>query len=109
MNAAATTVICTYQVRAEKEDEFRELLSRHWPTLDGLGLVRGDGARVFRGEHDGGSPFYVEIFEWKDAEAPGVAHRTPEVMAIWEPMGALVEERDGRPSMEFPHVEPLQL
>jgi len=34
-------------------------------------------------------------------------HMSPEVMAVWEPMGALVEERDGRKAMEFPHVQPL--
>jgi hypothetical protein len=28
-------------------------------------------------------------------------------MAIWEPMGNLCEDRDGRPKFEFPHVERL--
>ena len=38
-----------------------------------------------------------------------LAHESPEVMAIWEPMGALCEERDGRPSMEVPHVERMKI
>src|SRR5262249_48635156 len=41
----------------------------------------------------------VEIFDWKSAASAEVAHRSPEVMAIWEPMGALCE------AMEFPHFE----
>ena len=38
-----------------------------------------------------------------------VAHEHPEVMAIWEPMDKLTEQRDGRPNMEFPHVQPLSV
>jgi len=30
-------------------------------------------------------------------------------MAIWEPMDKLTEKRDGRPNMEFPHVQPLNV
>jgi hypothetical protein len=32
-------VICTYRVRADAEAEFTGLLTRHWPTLRGLGFV----------------------------------------------------------------------
>ncbi len=37
------------------------------------------------------------------------AHQSPEVMAVWEAMGKHMEERLGRPAMEFPHVEPVHL
>ncbi len=47
---------------------------------------------------DGKSRF-VELFEWKDGEASDVAHRSPQVMSIWEPMGALAEQ------MEFIELE----
>jgi hypothetical protein len=30
-------------------------------------------------------------------------------MAIWEPMDKLTENRDGRPNMEFPSVQPLDI
>lgn len=63
---------------------------------------------TFRGEEKGGA-FYVDIFSWRDSSAPDEAHHTPEVMKIWERMGALVEDREGRPKMEFPHVEPVNL
>jgi hypothetical protein len=52
---------------------------------------------------------YWEIFEWKSAAAFEKAHAHSEVLAIWEPMDALCEPRDGRPNMEFPHVERLAL
>jgi len=48
----------------------------------------------------------VEVFSWADGEAAGRAHRMPEVMAVWGPMGEHVEERLGRPATEFPHVKP---
>jgi hypothetical protein len=30
-------------------------------------------------------------------------------MQIWEAMGSMVEERDGRPKFEFPHVARVDL
>ena len=30
-------------------------------------------------------------------------------MAVWEPMGKLCEPRAGRPPMEFPLVEPIEI
>jgi len=86
------------------------LLAVHWPALHSAGLVTEQKARVYRGlpsakpggEH-GAERVYVEIMEWKDAKAPGLAHQTPEVMAVWEPMGAICEELD------FPPFELLAL
>ena len=97
------TVIATYRVRAANEADFVALLRTHYPTLQRLGLVTAEPPVIYRGEEEG-APTYYEIFTWRDAEAPEVAHQTPDVMAIWEPMGALLESRDGRPEMEFPHV-----
>jgi hypothetical protein len=106
---AATTVIATYRVKAGSEAEFEGLLARHWPTLEGVGLVSGERAIVYRGQDEPGEAVYYEVFDWKDAGSPGVAHETPAVMAIWEPMGALCEGRKGRPAMDFPHVERVRL
>jgi len=102
------TVMCTYRVQAGKEEAFKALLSRHWPTLNKLGLVTAK-PQFFRGLDESNKPYFVEIFTWKDGEAPNTAHMNPEVMSVWEPMGALVEERNGRQSMEFPHVQPLNI
>jgi hypothetical protein len=103
------TVICLYRVRSGREDEFVALLERHWPTLRELGLTSEAPPRHYRGREQSGEPLFVEIFEWKDADAAGAAHQHPEVMAIWEPMDGLTETREGRPNMEFPHVRPLEV
>jgi hypothetical protein len=102
-------VICTYRVRAGREDEFVQLLERHWSVLHGLALVTDDPPQYFRGSERDGGLLFVEIFAWKTEGAASLAHEQPEVMAIWEPMDKLTETRDGRPNMEFPHVRPIQL
>ena len=102
------TVICTYRVQEGKEDEFTRLLELHWPTLRKAGLATQDTTQVFRGTDKSGKTFFNEIFTWVP-NGPQLAHETPEVMAVWEPMGALCEARDGRPPMEFPHVTQVDL
>lgn len=109
MSSTPETVICLYRVRAGKEDEFVALLERHWPTLRSLGLATDEAPQHYRGAEQSGEPLFVEIFRWNSAEAAGLAHQHPEVMAIWEPMDALTETRDGRPNMEFPHVQPVRV
>ncbi|MGI9325562.1 MAG: hypothetical protein ACR2PZ_10110 [Pseudomonadales bacterium] len=100
-------VICQYRVARGNEGAFEELLSKHWPTLHRLGLVTDDPSTHYRGqEQDNGEPIYFEIFDWLQ-DAVDRAHEHPEVMAIWEPMDQLCEARNGKPNMEFPHVELL--
>ena len=103
---ANQTVICTYRVRPEAEDEFAKLLARHWHTLHDLGFVTDEEAIVFK-ELDA-KPTYVEIFTWV-AGGFERAHEHPDVLAIWEPMDPLLEDRDGRPKWEFPHYERVSL
>ena len=109
------TNICTYRVKAGARNEFVELLRRHWPALHDSGLATDTPAMVFEAvvggdntQNESGTTF-VEIFSWSSADAPRIAHETPAVLAIWEPMGGLVEDRDGRPGMEFPNYRPLAL
>lgn len=104
---AKETVICTYLVRADAEEQFRELLGRHWQTLHGLGFVTDEQALVFRSLEDGG-PAYVEIFTWVEGGF-GLAHEHPDVLAIWERMDPLLEERGGQPKWSFPHYERVSL
>jgi hypothetical protein len=92
-------VLCIYRVREGKEAEFQSLLERHWSTLREVGLVTERPARWSRGASKDGRTRYVEAFEWKDGEASDVAHRSPRVMSIWEPMGSLAE------GMEFIDLE----
>jgi hypothetical protein len=104
---ASVTSMCVYQVRAGTEREFERLLRRHWPTLHELELVTDNRAIAYRGRNDDGSPFFVEFLEWRDETMPDTAHSLPEVAAIWEAMGPLCEDRNGKPAMAFPSVESL--
>jgi hypothetical protein len=97
------TAMCTYRVKRGAEEKFESLLKSHWPALRKLNLVTESPSEIFRGSDEGGT-YYVEILDWRDAEAPNQADSFPEVMRIWEPMGALVESRGNRPAMEFPLV-----
>ncbi len=95
------TVLCIYRIAEGKEQDFQQILGRHWPTLDRAGLVSAEPSKVFRGSGKDGKTSFIEIFEWKDDKAPDVAHQSPEVMAVWEPMGALTT------GMEFIPIEPV--
>lgn len=102
--------ICRYKVKPGKEAEMERLLALHWPALDKAGLVTQEKARIYRGlpsgkpgDEHGAERTYVEIMTWKDQKGPHLAHQSPIVMAVWEPMGAICEE------MDFPNFEPLVL
>jgi hypothetical protein len=103
---AKETVICTYRVRPDGEQSFVDLLSRHWQTLHDLGFVTDEESLVFRGT-DGGLT-YIEIFTWVEGGFDR-AHEHPDVIAIWEPMEPLLEERDGLPRWDFPHFRRVAL
>jgi len=95
--------LCRYWVKADKEAEFRALLTRHWPTFKELGLVADSPPHlIFRGVDKEKGIFYVETFPWKDQAAMGRAHSLPEVASIWEPMGECCT------SMEFPSVDAIE-
>ena len=101
----AVRTLVTYRVKKGKETEFLSLLAKHWPTLDKLGLVTKDKPLYWRAvnkrDHDKIS--FVELFAWRNTAASDVAHQTPEVMAIWEPMGPILD------GLELQAVEPLDL
>jgi hypothetical protein len=106
---APETVICLYRVRRGCEAEFARLLARHWPALRALALVTDDPPQHFRGAEQEGEPLFVEIFTWTSGAAARTAHEHPEVMSIWEPMDKLTERRGGKPNMEFPHVQRIDV
>jgi hypothetical protein len=82
-----------YHPKKGKEAELQALVERHWPTLSRTGLVTKDPARVWKAtDKRTGAVHFVELFAWKDERASEVAHQTPEVMAVWEPMGAVLAD-----------------
>lgn len=92
----------TYRPKKGKESELRALVEKHWPVLNDLGLVTKDPARVYRAtDKRSGQVYFIEIFSWRDQKAPEIAHQTPEVMAVWETMGPVME------GMELAALEPL--
>ena len=100
----ATTTLCRFWVKPDRESEFVALMEQHWPTFQKLGLVVEDPPHlVFRGTDPERGLFYVEVFPWKDRAAADRAHSLPEVASIWEPMGECCT------SMEFPFVERLDV
>lgn len=100
--------IARYRVKANRVDEFLEVVDRHWATLRELELVTDREAEVYVGtERETGGPVVVEIFDWAGPDASGRAHTHPLVSQVWEAMGPLCEERDGAASMEFLNAERL--
>ena len=101
---AASITLCRYWVKPGKEDEFRALLAKHWPTFLELDLVSDAVPHlIFRGEDEERGIFFVETFPWKDDEAMKRAHSLPEVASVWEPMGACCS------AMEFSDVERVEV
>jgi hypothetical protein len=99
--------LCTYRVKENEDQKFLGVLRQHAPTLRRLGLVTEEPSLLFHGHDDSGKSFFVEVLRWKASDGPSLAEQIPEVLAIWERMGQCVENRLGRPSMEFPLVEQL--
>jgi hypothetical protein len=101
--AGPVSMLVVYRIKDGKEAEFLPLLKAHWPTLDRAGLVTAEPARAWRAEGKRGGIAFVETFQWKDPTSSEVAHQTPEVMRVWEPMGEFLE------GLDLYRVEPVGL
>lgn len=96
------TMLVTYHPKKGRERELLGLVQRHWGVLNGLGLATNTPAKTWRGrDKRTGDEFYVEMFEWVDERASDVAHELPEVMAVWETMGPMLDR------MNLTRLEPL--
>ena len=95
-------VLCTYRPKKGKEKELLSLVKNNWTTLKRMGLVTTDRAVVYRAtDKKSGRIYFVESFSWRDEEASNAAHGVPEVKAVWDAMGPLLE------GMELAIIEPL--
>lgn len=89
------TMLVSYHPKAGRERELQQLVEQHYPTLQRLGLVTDMRAQVWRATTKGSDrPYFVELFQWKTRQSSDVAHQTPEVMAVWETMGPVLEKLD---------------
>jgi hypothetical protein len=95
--------IVIYRPIAGKEAEMEALVRKHYPTLRKVGLATEKPARVWRAHNIRTDRVVImEWFEWKDGKSSDIAHQTAEVMAIWEPMGPIME------GLEIHQVEELR-
>ncbi|WDI30330.1 antibiotic biosynthesis monooxygenase [Hyphococcus flavus] len=80
-------VIACYRPKPGKDDELRELMKTHLPTLRGEGLVEV-GPSLCGKAKDG---TIVEVFKWKSQAAIDAAHENKNVIAMWERFGAVCD------------------
>jgi hypothetical protein len=97
------TVLSTLRARAGSEDELQKTLSQEWSTLRRLGLVLAEPHVLLKGKDESGKTIFVEVFTWRDHEAPD--HAPAAVQEIWKHLEALCEARLGHRGIEFPEFE----
>jgi hypothetical protein len=85
--------IVTYVPKPGKEEELLALVKKHEPALRSVGLCTDEPFKVWKAfDIRKKRVAFIEYFQWKDGNSSDVAHQTPEVMAVWEPMGPVLEE-----------------
>jgi hypothetical protein len=83
----------TYVPKPGKEAELLALIKKHEPALRSVGLVTDEPFRLLKAlDIRKNRTSFVEFFQWKDGKSSDLAHQTPEVMSVWEPMGPVLEE-----------------
>ena len=86
-------MLVTYESKKGSEEAMQALVLKHWPALSELGLVTNEAAQIWKATNiRTGAVSFVERFAWKEEGASDIAHQSPEIMAIWEPMGPLLEQ-----------------
>ena len=75
-------VFAIYKPHENKEDELKELISKHVPILKTHNLIT-DRESILVQSNNGN---YIEIFEWKSNDAIEEAHKNPEIQKLWDEM-----------------------
>lgn len=73
-------VIVAYKPKDSKEKELRAFLKKHVPILRKEDLVTDREPVVMRSANG----TYIEVFEWKSAQAIEDAHTNKAVLEMWE-------------------------
>ena len=77
-------VIVAYTPKAGREEQLLAAVRKHLQVLHAEQLVTDRPAYVMRA----GDGTFLEIFEWRSAEAIQQAHGNPAVQALWAEFGA---------------------
>ncbi|WP_128915513.1 putative quinol monooxygenase [Granulicella sibirica] len=99
------TVLATFRVKPEQVPAFLKLMPQYWAALRAQNLVL-DGPHVVMQGEERGKPIIVELFRWKDHDAP--EHVPPSIQRYWDQMNQMVESRDGHAGIEFPEMQILK-
>ena len=98
------TMLVSYYPKKGRESNLLLLIKKHWAALNKEGLVSKMPPQVWRATDKRTSRnYFVEMFQWKDVKSSDIAHHTPGVMAIWEPMGDVLDK------LELAQIEPIRL
>lgn len=90
---APVTNMVIYVPKPGKAAELLALVRKHEPALRSVDLVTSEPFRIWKAyDVRKQREQFIEYFVWKHGSASDVAHQTPEVMAVWEPMGPVLEE-----------------
>jgi len=101
VQSAPETVLATFRVKPDQLSAFLKLMPEHWTALREQDLVLAGPHLVLQGEEHG-KPTIVEVFSWKDHEAP--EHVPAQIQMYWDKINGMVESRDGHPGVEFPEM-----
>ncbi len=96
------TVHVTYHAKAGSEAALEKVILRQWQVARKMNLFNPAPHVLVRGMEAGNKTFFAEVAEWRDENIPD--HAPPEIQEIWKEMRGLVEQRDGRPGIEFVQV-----
>jgi quinol monooxygenase YgiN len=101
VQSSPETVLATFRVKPDQLSAFLKLMPEYWEALRAQDLVLADPHLVLQGEEHG-RPTIVEVFSWKDHEAP--EHVPAQIQTYWDKINGMVEARDGHLGVEFPEM-----
>ena len=100
-------VFAIYKPHNNKENELKELISKHVPILKSNNLIT-DRKPILVQSNNG---IYIEIFEWKSNNSIEEAHENLEVQKLWDAMEKVCDFTTLESVKEvkefFPHFKPI--
>jgi hypothetical protein len=107
INAAAPpeTIVSLYHPKPGKENELLAAIRETRAVYEKLDAVTGPHLLYRATDEMGGPSLFIQVFTWKSGDIPD--HAPAEIKAAWSKLQSLVENRDGRPGIDFYAVEPV--